>query len=400
METLVCYICNTPTLEQALFCHHCGKQVKCTHCKELVIEGANNCISCGTPVASANENTRTINQIKFRENKDERWYEISFTNDVGKEIKEVVADLLKNKIGHNGHDTAITNSSAPKELNLSLGKKLSPGVTTAPEFVPDSPAPNPKSEPANEPAEVVPEYPHLNDLDIRLTCTENEWLIIYAFYKSGFGSTTFSKDPVWQLYKDKRLTETRFKNLGTNWKSLFKKYLSTVKENEFRFTDQGLAKVKSLLLSESGKVRTPRLPHKVSQTAGKNNSAARNMPVSRKVAANSIAPDAFDVYKNELKISLEEFFAQKQPGSSNPNRIVTIGYYITKINHQEYFTEGNIDFAYRILNLGGKPVHLKQIITNLKNERIWFKKIIDQGIVGWRLTRQGEIYVEEKLISA
>lgn len=74
-----------------------------------------------------------------------------------------------------------------------------------------------------------------------------------------------------------------------------------------------------------------------------------------------------------------------------------IGYYITKINYQEYFTEGNIDYAYRILNLGGKPVHLKQIIYNLKNDRIWFKKVIDGGITGWRLTRQAEIYVEEKL---
>lgn len=405
METLVCKTCNTPTLEQAMFCHHCGGQIKCTQCQEPLLEGANNCIACGVPVSSSPqaEAVKFINQIKFRENKDERWYEINFTNDVGKEIKEVVADILKNKIGVNGQETAGDSFKSIHTTNISA--KAEPLVA-----VPASEAGliwnNPISEQATAEvkpeatAEVKPAYPHLNDLDVRLTCTENEWLLIYAFYTSGFGATTFAKDPVWQLYKDKRLTETRFKNLGTNWKSLFKKYLSTVKENEFKFTPAGLAKVKSLLLSEGGKPKAPPLPRKSELKTGKDANVNRKMPVSRKVMASSITPDEFDVYKNDRKISLEEFFAQKKPGNSNPNRIVTIAYYITKINFQEYFTEGNIDYAYRILNLGGKPVHLKQIITNLKNERIWFKKVIDQGTVGWRLTRQGEIYVEEKLLAS
>ncbi|QMU28444.1 hypothetical protein [Adhaeribacter radiodurans] len=307
-------------------------------------------------------------------------------------MKEVIADLLLNKIKFNnseeeniGHLLA-TESVEQEQVN---GNEELPIESITKQL----PSVKSHSNATEEPTLI---YPHLNDLEIKLDCKENEWLLLFAFYNSNYGANTFTRDIVWQLYKDKRKTETRFKNLGTNWRSLFKKYLATVKENEFRFTTAGLQKVKSLLRlnDDTGENYTPR--KNVSSGNTRSNSI-RSIPVSRKVIANSIVPNEFDVYKNEYKEGLESFFRRKNPGSGNPNRIITIAYYITKVNHQEYFTEGNIDYAYRILNLGGKPAHLKQIIINLKNERLWFQKIIDNTTTGWKLTRQGEIYVEEKL---
>lgn len=395
MADIICNSCNTSVFEKALFCYNCGQQLKCRTCQEPLVEGANNCIACGTAVVAGSLNSHnnslhpSINIIKLRENKDERVYEIEFTNEVGKEIKEVVADLLRNKIGSSLNKPLILRESPdqPEEL---------PDLPPLAELTATSALP---LTPVSVTAETSPEteYPHLNDLDIKLNCKENEWLLIFAFYKSAYGTTTFTKEVVWQLYKEKRKTETRFKNLGTNWKSLFKKYISTVKENEFRFTPQGLTAVKSLLLSDHSGNKGNRGLRPASSGANNKTNALRSMPLSRKVLAASIAPAEFDVYKNDKKEGLESFFRRKKPGNGNPNRIVTIAYYITRVNHQEYFTEGNIDFAYRILNLTGKPVHLKQVITNLKNDRIWFQKVHDRGTSGWKLTQQAEIYVEEKL---
>lgn len=392
MTDLICSSCNTAVSEQALFCHQCGEQVRCKSCREVVAAGARNCTACGTAVAAVAQipSRAGLNVIKLRESKDERVYEIEFTNEVGKEIKEVVADLLRGKIGNSVHQPLTFRESTDQPADQ-------PTLLPLAEFAPATvPGPAPVAPAANPEAE----YPHLNDLEMKLNCKENEWLLIFAFYQSAYGTTTFTKETVWQLYKDKRKTETRFKNLGTNWKSLFKKHLSTVKDNEFRFTAQGLTTVKNILRADAAANKGQRGLRPTAAGTVNKAGGLRTMPVSRKVLAASIAPDEFDVYKTDKKEALESFFARKRPGNGNPNRIVTIAYYITRINHQEYFTEGNIDFAYRILQLTGKPVHLKQVITNLKNDRVWFQKIHDRGLTGWKLTRQAEIYVEEKLSSA
>ncbi|WP_026464521.1 zinc ribbon domain-containing protein [Adhaeribacter aquaticus] len=380
-----CINCQEGLVTGAVFCQNCGHQVRCKACQELIVPGAKHCIGCGVAVGKTydSEVTRSFNTIKFKEDKEGRSYEIEFTNDVGKEIKDVLADILKNKIYLPAEPVAL-----PVEIRNNPLLK-SPVVE-------NDPLPEKEKLTAYTAKEESNPYPHLNDLELNLECRENEWILLFAFYLSDFGTTTFSKDKVWTLYKDKRKTETRFKNLGTNWKSLFKKYISTVKENEFRITPQGLDKVKNLL-NPSNDDRSGTSDKKYGSINWEKGTGPRNSPVSRKIVANTIHQEPFDIYQANNKESLESFFTRKRPGSGNPNRIITIAYYITKINQQPYFTEGNIDFAYRILNLGGKPVHLKQVIINLKNDRVWFQRVTEGGKSGWRLTRQAEIYVEEKL---
>ena len=386
MSEVTCSFCKTPAVENAIFCYQCGHQLRCKSCQEVLVAGANNCISCGEPVNEALANSRVIlNSIRLKENKDERTYEIEFTNDVGKEIKEVVADLLKNKLGNAAKKTVAIQNLNEEQISFSetIDQPQEPSdavIITAEE-------------------EREEEYPHLDDLEFNLNCRENEWLLIFAFYKSDYGTSYFSKNIVWDNYKQKRKTETRFKNLGTNWKSLFKKYISTVRENEFKFTPLGLEKVQQLLKGQEQEKRAVKAKKRkaASPEVLVTNYRSTAPAFTRKVVANSIMQEEFDAYKNSYKESLESFFNRKKPGSSTPNRIVAMGYYITKINGQDYFTEGHIDFAFRLLNLSGKPIHLTQVITNLKNERVWFQRIKQGDISGWRLTRQAEIYVEEKL---
>jgi len=109
----------------------------------------------------------------------------------------------------------------------------------------------------------------------------------------------------------------------------------------------------------------------------------------------SIQAERFDLHKGNGHQGLEEYIAEKQPGEAAGNRIVVIAYYITEILKLPTFTEGHIEYAYKTLNLKKRPAHLRQIIINLKNERDWFE--LDEATDGWRLTRNGEIFVSEKL---
>jgi len=107
--------------------------------------------------------------------------------------------------------------------------------------------------------------------------------------------------------------------------------------------------------------------------------------------------EAFDIDGDVTKNipSLSEFFKEKNPGKNASKVILTLGYYITsKLNLSE-FSEGNIDYGYKALNLTGKPAHLHQIIINQKNEKQWYEEGSDTS--KWKLSRIGEIFVEEKL---
>lgn len=109
----------------------------------------------------------------------------------------------------------------------------------------------------------------------------------------------------------------------------------------------------------------------------------------------SIQAERFDIHKGNGHQGLEDFISEKRPGEAANNRIVVIAYFITEILKLPVFTEGHIEYAYKTLNLKKRPAHLRQIIINLKNDKDWFE--LDEEKDGWRLTRNGEIFVSEKL---
>ena len=114
------------------------------------------------------------------------------------------------------------------------------------------------------------------------------------------------------------------------------------------------------------------------------------------VRAKNIEPEKFDYHKDDKTESLNDFFAQKNPSSSTGDIIAVIGYYIQYKKGAGEFREGQIDFAYRALELKGRPKHLHQIIINNKNQRDLFEEVEEKPGT-WKLTRAGEIFVEEKL---
>jgi len=86
---------------------------------------------------------------------------------------------------------------------------------------------------------------------------------------------------------------------------------------------------------------------------------------------------------------------EKKPGTANGIRIAVIGYYITEVLGQENFTEGQIEYAYKMLDLK-RPNHLHQIMINNKNEKDYYEPVEETDST-WRLTRTGEIFVADEL---
>lgn len=380
MESITCINCSSIAPAKAFFCPSCGAQIKCKKCSELLVKNAKACISCGGFLEQSGNQSNSNgapNTVKYREIRNdkgfERSYDLAFTDHVSKEVGELFVNLAKTNsstraLEANFDQDKILNDSSEKEEELNIDH----GVVETSE--------NPLVSKADS------TIPPLNDIEMTLSSSEANWISIYAFYLANAGMKTFSKDQVYEAYKLKRQTGARLKNFSTNWKSLFNNQITTLKENEFRFTPEGIKIVTNLLTSRgSEKSKTPK-------------PQARSKPLKSasalKTVSKSVTVEEFDPL-NKVK-TLAKLFDEKKPGENTGARILLIAYYIIKINKSEYFTEGNIDFAYRVLGLNKRPNFLHQTLLNLVSRKVWLNQI--EGKEGaWSITRIGESFVDDKM---
>lgn len=128
-------------------------------------------------------------------------------------------------------------------------------------------------------------------------------------------------------------------------------------------------------------------------------SAPKKSPATKKASGKKGAPkvsmERFDIHGNDEIPSLSVFIEDKNPGTGNGNIIAVIGYYLTDILGNDNFTEGQIEYAYKMLKLK-RPAHLHQIMINEKNKRDLFEPDPEDSSI-WTLTRTGEIYVSDLL---
>lgn len=115
-----------------------------------------------------------------------------------------------------------------------------------------------------------------------------------------------------------------------------------------------------------------------------------------KTKTKTITPEKFDIEKTESAESLKDYLNSKYQGTSAWERIMIVGYYITRMKQKDLFTEGNVEYAYRVLDLKKRPLHLRQAFIDIKNKKQWLEEDVDGK--GWRLSRAGEIHVEEELV--
>ena len=116
-----------------------------------------------------------------------------------------------------------------------------------------------------------------------------------------------------------------------------------------------------------------------------------------KARGKKVSAERFDIHGGDGKPSLQEFLDEKKPGRANGPRIAVIGYYVTEVLGQDSFSEGQVEYAYKMLGVK-RPNHLHQIMINNKNEKDYYEPI-EGDESNWQLTRTGEIFVADNLPS-
>jgi hypothetical protein len=202
-------------------------------------------------------------------------------------------------------------------------------------------------------------YPTLKTLAIKNVCSaEPDWILLYAFYASEFGTKEFNKSEINKFYEtSNRKTPQRIKNLSQNFNSLIKKdYLSSMNDNEYIITSQGLIEIKNII---SGK-KNLAVPKKKSSKEG--SSPTTKKPSSTTKFNFKIVRDLN--LKPKDKVSLIDFMSQYS-FTSFTEKILGVVYYLKKelklekVSSDCIFTGLN-ELKERI------PPSLKQLIINTR----------------------------------
>ncbi|GAB3096251.1 hypothetical protein G8770_17300 [Aestuariicella hydrocarbonica] len=135
--------------------------------------------------------------------------------------------------------------------------------------------------------------------------------------------------------------------------------------------------------------------HKAAPQKAPAKKAAASKTTQGKKAAPKVSIERFDIHGGNDVPSLSAFMEEKKPGTGNGNIIAVMGFYITDLLGNDNFTEGQIEYAYKMLKLK-RPAHLRQIMINEKNKRDLFEADAEDSTL-WSLTRTGEIYVSDML---
>lgn len=172
-------------------------------------------------------------------------------------------------------------------------------------------------------------------------------------------------------------------------------------EGSEEFVTKHLEEFKELLSQGGKNTQQRKTPKKTrSPVANANNKSEQKEEKSTirpKARAKKVSAERFDIHGGDGKPSLQAFLAEKKAGTANGPRIAVIGYYITEILGEKSFSEGQVEYAYKMLGIK-RPNHLHQIMINNKNEKDYYEPI-EGDESNWQLTRSGEIFVSDNLPS-
>jgi hypothetical protein len=384
----ICGICNAQNIEKAKFCASCGNQLTCVNCNEELLTGANNCISCGVAIKRPLNSMKSpsMNTIDFRQTKEERIIKVAFTNEAAKEVRESIVQMSSMRAGNLKF---IENGALP-QMN-------SDGPVTEVDEALDIPGEEIKPKPNTE---VSTSTPHLNDIQ-KLQCSEAEWILIMAFYKSGNGTLRFTREAVRELYIEHRQTASRTKNYMANWNSLFgtqKGLIVTIKDNLFELTDSAKQKVTQLINGEvRGNAGTGK---KSNKKKGTTTDATEIKENGQKADKRSAPPKASTLsllanlnLNPSGKKSLKNFYESYQVPDALPEKNLIMVYYLERVSSEKNIGINHVYTCYK--HLGMKvPGNLYQSLLNTRARKGW---IDTANISDLKITVAGENYVEHDL---
>jgi hypothetical protein len=204
------------------------------------------------------------------------------------------------------------------------------------------------------------DFPLLKDIILQnLPQSEFEWIVIYAFYNSGFGTKEFTRESLQEKYKETgRYSSNRSKKFAENFKALVSKRLIKSKnENEYILLEEGKRQAIEILTREKKAYTAKKNPSIIKPEGHEKRNVHKSVPASYILKDLDLRPDG--------KESLRDF-AKKYVIESAEELYLVVVYYLKSILQLEKVTVNHILTS--IDDLDKKiPSHLKQVLINMRN---------------------------------
>lgn len=362
MDSLICFSCSTTIPETSTFCLNCGIKVKCA-CNSSISKGAKFCSNCGKAVEITADNNEK-NTFEYHRNKDEIFCKVSLTDEVG---KDSIQGLIKGLTHPEGFKTEINGN---KLNTYSENLNNNSDFDDAEEIEINDQSKNTSNREINN------QYPHIDDLAIKINCNEAEWILIYAFYISEFAAKTFSKQAIKEKYMEERDSESHRKNFATNWKNTFKVYFATVANDKIKFTGNNLTHVTDLItgkrngvIKNGHKRKTNKQKTSVIDLLEDTNTNDPKQLKSKSKPNNisySLISD-LNLFPSN-KISLKDFYAQYNSTTSS-EVILIIVHYLQKIINQSNIGVNHLYTCYK--NIGLPIPNIDKALQNIHYRNGW-----------------------------
>lgn len=171
-------------------------------------------------------------------------------------------------------------------------------------------------------------YPSLKEVALKcLPKSESEWILLYAFYASDFGTRSVSRTEIKEMYNvTNRMTTSRSNNFFNSLTSVVSNnYLSALNDDEYAVRPEGQIKINEILSRENSsenKTKTKR---------------------ASKVKQFQLIKD-LDLSTTASRKGLKDFVSEVKP-TSNINITTTIIYYLQQIYEYTGDINGDIIFT-------------------------------------------------------
>lgn len=223
--------------------------------------------------------------------------------------------------------------------------------------------------------------PSLKDVLMKqLPSGEREWIIVYAYYGTDFGTKPFTSKTILEAYEStKRKTTSRHANMSQNIKALFNKgYFSALNDEEFILTDYGKQQAKEIITRSQSTPIKQKKPNKSKSTKKENENSSKKTTTQK-----------FEVLKDldlrpSDKTHLTDYIKNYEI-KSNGDRIIVIINYLKEVLKINKVTINHLYTAF--FDLKCKiPTSFYQVVVNTKNR----SKLLDfESMEDINLSTQG-----------
>jgi len=338
--------------------------VRCKECAAELEPDNDFCIECAaevTKLARASD-IQNFNTISIRETPSERHIEAKFSNEVGKDLTGILRDaMISNKTTIEAPKTNAAANSETEDADYQVIEK-------DPQLAEGSNNPSPI-----KPASIidsVAQYPDILNIAMKaLPASEVEWILVYSFYASSFGTIIFSREDIIAKYDEsRRRTTSRLSNYAVNIKSLVRDGKLSILNGGYSILDAGIASAKEILS------RTKGSPQHSSSRKAKESSVEKNKDITPK-STKKVGKSAGVKRLNEIdfhpegKDSLEDFFKGYTP-KNDFERILLFVYYMKEVLRIDAVTYDHIYTCFDTLDLK-TPLNVPQITRNSASAEGW-----------------------------